>query len=193
MQSMTPWQMAGIAFGLAVYVLAWFRGGRPERLGAGVFVVTFVVSAIIFDWEIGGFFWAALVLDCARLVIFGWLCFRYDRWWLLVVTAAVGLTVLAHALRLLDPGFSQVALASSAVGLGYVIDLALLLGVWERRLAGEPPAGPAAWAAAARIKAMRRDGTACPPDTAGRSATTAVASKDLGRGAGCEPAEARSR
>lgn len=193
MQSMTPWEIGGIVFGLAVYVVAWFRGGRPERIGAGVLLVTFLTSYLIMDWEIGGFFWASMVQDCVRLLIFGWLCFRSDRWWPLVVTAAYGLAVLAHSLRLVDPGFSQVALASSYIGLGYVIDLALLLGVLERRLAGEAPAAPAAWAKAARAKATRGDGTSYPPDKAGPSAPTAAASKEIGRGAGCDPAEARSR
>lgn len=162
-QPVTPWQISGIVVGLAVYVVAWFRGGRPERIGAGALLVTFVVSCIILDWEIGGFFWAAMVLDCVRLLIFGWLAFRSNRWWPLVVTAALGLMVLAHSIRLLDPGLSQLALASAAVGLGYVIDLALLLGVWERRLAGETPARPAAWANADRVTARRRLRPASPP------------------------------
>ena len=53
-------------------------------------------------------------------------------------------------------GFVEDAVATAGVGLGYLIDLALLLGVLESRLAGEPPAARAAWAHAKRVTAARR-------------------------------------
>ena len=42
-------------------------------------------------------------------------------------------------------------LTVSAIAWTWLINLTLLLGVWERWLAGEPPAAPAAWAKAARF------------------------------------------
>ena len=113
-------------------------------------IVVCLISAIIFRWQVGGFHLASLLLDIGRLLVFGWLCLRSDRWWLFVMTAGIGLMVLVQGARLVDPSLSQFAVASADVGLGYLIDLALLLGVYERRLAGEPPAGPAAWAKAER-------------------------------------------
>ena len=155
---MTPWQVGGLLFGFVAYAVAWAWGGRPERLGAGVLLFACLLSSLSYRWEIGGLYLAAMAQDSVRLLIFGWLCFRSDRWWPLVTTAALGLMVLMYVIRLLDPAFSHFAMASGHVGLGYLIDLALLLGVWERRLAGEPPAGPAAWAAADRATAVRRNG-----------------------------------
>ena len=154
---MTPWQVGGLLFGFVAYAVAWAWGGRPERLGAGVLLFACLLSSLSYRWEIGGLYLAAMAQDSVRLLIFGWLCFRSDRWWPLVTTAALGLMVLMYVIRLLDPAFSHFAMASGHVGLGYLIDLALLLGVCERWLAGEPPAGPAAWAKAARATAARRD------------------------------------
>lgn len=138
-----------MALGLMAYAVAWAWGGRPERFGTGVLVLSTMLSVITYTWEVDGFYPAGMAQDCARFLIFGWLCLRADRWWLLVNTAAQVLLILAWALRLMDPGFSQLALASAGVGLGYLIDLSVLLGVWERWLAGERAEGPAAWAAAA--------------------------------------------
>ena len=149
----TSWQVVGMALGLVAYAVAWVWGGRPERFAAGVLIVVCMVSMIVFRWQIGGFHLPALLLDIGRLLVFGWFCLRSDRWWPFVVTAGIGLMVFIQSARLVDPSISQYAVASADVGLGYLIDLALLFGVWERRLAGELAAGPAAWAGAARAAA----------------------------------------
>lgn len=154
---MTAWQIAGLWLGVMVYPVAWVWGGRSERLGAGVMLFGYALSSLTFEWEVGGFRLAVMIEDCLLLLVFGWLCFRSNRWWMLVTTAAMGLIVLTHVVKLLDPAFSQYAAVSARIGLRYLVDLALLLGVWERRLAGEPPAGPAAWAKAARATAARRN------------------------------------
>ncbi|MDI6625834.1 MAG: hypothetical protein QME55_13975, partial [Brevundimonas sp.] len=147
---MTPWQTGGIAFGMLAYAVAWTWGGRTERLGAVVLLLFCMISTITFRWETGGIYLTAIVEDCLRLLIFGWLSFRVDRWWPLVITAALTLMVLLYAAQLLDPAVTQLAVASANIGLGFIIDLTLLLSVWERWLAGEPAAGPAAWAKAVR-------------------------------------------
>lgn len=149
---MTPWQISGIAFGLAVYPLAWFRGGRQERLGAGVLLFSCLLSMATYYRPIP----AAMALDGASLLFFGWLCFRSDRWWPFLATAAGALAALLYVVKMLDPGFSPYALGSALIGLEFLIDLALLLGVWERGLAGERPAGSGAWLRAERLTTSRR-------------------------------------
>ncbi|MBI2262366.1 MAG: hypothetical protein HYU62_11980 [Caulobacterales bacterium] len=163
---MTLWQIGAIAFGLVAYAVAWSWGGRPERLGAGVLLISCLLSMLAFGWTVGGYAPASMVLDSVSLLIFGWLCFRSDRWWPFVATASGVLTVLMYMIRLLDPAFSQYALVSAHVGLEFLIDLALLLGVWERGLAGEPPAARAAWAEAKRATTTRkaRRAKVQPPD-----------------------------
>lgn len=156
-RDVTSWQIGGLVFGYVVYAVAWTWGGRPERFGAGVLFLTSLLSAQANAWEVGGFFPGFMALDGANLLIFGWLCLRSDRWWPLIIAAALGLIGLASVIRLLDPTFSHSAFVSAKIGLAYVVDLALLLGVGERWLAGERPAGSAAWAKAVRARAALRD------------------------------------
>lgn len=151
---MTAWQIFGIAFGLAVYPIAWFRGGQQERFGAGVLLLSCLLSMAAFYREN----WVSMALEGVSLSIFGWMCFRLNRWWPFLATAAGVLTGVLFVIKMLDPGFSQYALVSAFIGLEFLTDLSLLLGVWERGLAGERPAGPAAWLKAERASAARRPG-----------------------------------
>ena len=180
---LTPWQAAGYAFALAVYAIAWTWGGRPERFAAGVLIVDFMVTAVTFNWTIDGTYLPALVQDCMRLLIFGWLCFRSNRWWPFVVATANGQMIFIHVAQLLNPAVTQYAVASDYVGLGYLIDLALLLGVSERWLAGDPRVAPVAWARATRITFLRRQTKMRPTDAAQR-ATLAGAARSVVSGEG---------
>ncbi|HEY0600655.1 hypothetical protein [Brevundimonas sp.] len=161
---MTLWQSGGLAFGYLVCAVAWFRGGRPERFAAGVLVLGGLLAGPANAWRVGGVFPLWLALDGGSLLIFVWLAFRSDRWWPMVAASSYGLIVLAQAIRLTDPTFSHYAMVSAHVGLGYVTDLSLLFGVWERWLAGEQPRGPAAWATAQRLTAARRQREPYGPD-----------------------------
>lgn len=153
---MTSWQVSGILLGMVAYVVTWHRGGRPERLAVGILVFYGLLSSLVYKWDLDSSGLLATALNGARLLAFGWLCFRFDRWWPYVITAALVLMVFIHIARLLDPSVSQFTLASAAVGLGYLIDLVLLLSICERWLSGEPPARAAAWARASRTMADRR-------------------------------------
>lgn len=156
---MTLWQSGGLVFGYAVYAIAWLWGARPERFGAGVLLLFNVLAHEVSGWGVGRFYPGSMALDAATFLIFSWLAFRSDRWWPSLTAAAAGLIILADALRLLDPTFSHYAMVSARIGLAYVVDLALLLGVWERWLAGEPPAAGAAWARATQVTQARKAGT----------------------------------
>lgn len=153
---MTSWQVSGILIGMVAYVVAWVWGGRPERLAVGILVFYGLLSSMIYKWDLDSSGMLATALNSARLLAFGYLCLRFDRWWPYVITAALVLMVFIHSAKLMDPSISQFTLASAAVGLGYLIDLVLLLSICERWLSGEPPAGPAAWARAGRTQARAK-------------------------------------
>lgn len=152
---MTVWQSAGLWFGLVVYAVAWLRGGHPERLGAGLLLLTNLSAELANAWEVGAYRPGFMIMDAASLLIFGGLWFRSNRWWPAVAASGYGLIVLVQAIRVMDPTFSHYAMVSAKVGLWYVVDLALLFGVWERWLAGEAPAARAAWAKATRFPTPR--------------------------------------
>lgn len=146
--------------GLAAYVVAWFWGGRPERFAAAVMLVQCVFGTILFALrsDIDGNLLSSIG-EYVLLLIFGWLSFRSNRWWPFILTAALGLTAAVDFVGLLDPALSHRDEISAKVGLGYLIDLTLLLSVFERMLAGEPPAGRAAWVRANLATIARRSRT----------------------------------
>jgi hypothetical protein len=154
---LTIWNFVGIWFGLAAYAVAWIWGGRAERFGAGFMIALCMLSFITHKWTIGGLHPGVFIENCFRFLVFGWLCLRSDRWWPFVMTVAVALCVLVHAMAWLDPALSETEAFSAQVGLGYLIDLTLLLSVFERRLAEEAPGGRAAWAAADTATKARRE------------------------------------
>ena len=155
---MTLWQSGGLAFSYVVYAVAWLWGGRPERFGVGVLLLNSLIASRAYAWPVGGFYPGFAVTDVASFLIFGWWCLRSDRWWPMVAASGLGLIVFGRVLRLVEPALSHDAMVSAHIGLGYVFHLALLLGVWERGLAGEGPAGSAAWFKAKRATAARRRG-----------------------------------
>ena len=99
--------------------------GRPERFGAGALLIDFLISSLTYDWQVGGFFLAGLIENCVLLLVFGWLCFRSDRWWLLVVTAAM-------ALEQLRIGRQILLLAFGILFGGIVLTLALAVGLGSK-------------------------------------------------------------
>lgn len=149
---------ASFWLGVVAYAVAWTWGGRVERFAAGVMLVQCVIMTMnfILTWEIGGFYLTGKIANWIVLLIMGWLCLRSDRWWPLLMTATVALKAFADLVGLFDPGISDFGVASAKIGIGYLIDLTLLLSVCERRLAGEEPAGRAAWARAAAATVSRR-------------------------------------
>jgi hypothetical protein len=156
---MTIWIVLGVCLGMAAYAVAWFWGGRTERLAAAVMLLHFAVAAmsIIYMWERNGIDLPRKIDDSVRLLVFVWICFRSDRWWPFLMTAGLALMVLVDVVVVLDPAVSRVGAVSAQVGLGYLVDLTLLFSVCERRLAGEEPAGRAAWARAAMATSARRN------------------------------------
>lgn len=133
---MTAYLAASHVVGVLALLLAWFRGGHPERFCVGVLLFN-QTTVIYYDrWLVGAFEPGTAVDDVVLLLIFGVLAFRSRRWWPLVVTAALALCVVVHGLAATTP-ITHYASVSARIGLWTIIELALLAGVLERWLAGE--------------------------------------------------------
>ena len=130
--------MASHLLGLLAYTVGWLKGGHAERFGVTMLMVSYALSSVTYRWRIGDFYWASAAEDLALMLIMGWLAFRSARWWPFLVTAALALILMVHGLTILAPALSTYAAASAHIGLWIVIDTALLFGVLERWLAGEP-------------------------------------------------------
>jgi hypothetical protein len=129
---------------LAVYALALLRGGRPERILAGICTVLWIWGNLLSPYMLGERLPQQLAKDLALLGLIVALALRYDRWWLLVagMTAVLWIaTDLAGMLSPHDPwAFGTAVWTWNAIFLG-----ALAAGTWaswRRTLAGlrAPPA-----------------------------------------------------
>lgn len=137
---MTWFSYLFLTFSMAVFLLAWLKGGRPERFGALLISTGYVVAAVAPPVLVyGDLLLFDAVADVAMLVIFLWMSLKGDRWWPFLAAAAMFLTDVVHAAMILIPELDTRADISARLGLTLLTVLALLAGVGERWLAGERP------------------------------------------------------
>lgn len=144
---MAPFQFFYLILSLAVFALAWLKGGHSERAGVAILVTSFLVTYPVHGIHLRGFLIGDALVDVGVLLAFGWLALTGDRWWTLAATAFTGLTVIAHALMFATPDLQQAHIradVASRWGLGVMIVLCLAGGVLERWLAGERAVSPGA-------------------------------------------------
>lgn len=122
----------------AAVILCWLRGGRPERLCAGLMLWSHLALGPTLRVNIGDVYIDTIVEDALLFLVFGWLALRSERWWPLVATAAMVLTLVVHACTIWTD-ISWAAAVSARVGLAILEYVALLAGVAERWMAGETP------------------------------------------------------
>lgn len=131
----------------------WLKGGYPERLSAGLMVLIFPVSYLLHPVRMGNVMVGDAALDIVLTLFFGWLALTRDRWWLLVMTGVMVLTLLVHASMLLFPHLEPYSDLSARVGLGIFAALTLLAGSGERWLSGERASFDfQAWGARPRVR-----------------------------------------
>lgn len=120
-------------------IAGWLRGGHTERFAVAALLLGQVVIDIAYDdWVIGDVYVDSAIEDALKMLFFGWLAFRSDRWWPFAATAAMVLMLLVHILTMVTD-ISWGAAVSARVGLELLVYLTLLAGVAERWMAGEAP------------------------------------------------------
>ncbi len=135
----TPFLAAYYVLSVLAVLAAWMKGGPPERLGALATLVVFAVSFWTHELRIGQFFAGDAVADVVFTGFVVWMAMTRDRWWPLIMSGIMALTLLVYLAALIVPGIGPYAVMSARVGLGILTMLTLLAGVLERWLAGEPP------------------------------------------------------
>lgn len=134
---MPPFLITYYVLCLIAVVVAWLKGGHPERLGAVTTIVVFAISFYAHELRVGTFYAGDAVIDVLMTAVFLWLAFTSDRWWTLVMSAIMALTLLVYIAALLVPELTPYAVVSARIGLGIQCSLTLLCGAGERWLAGE--------------------------------------------------------
>lgn len=133
----TPFIFAYYLLSLVAFAVAWMKGGHPERLGALALLAVFGVSAFLPEVRMWNVFLDDAAVDAGLALFFGWQAMKRDRWWPLVMTALMVLTLLVHIAVFAAPTVGAYADVSARVGLGIAMAGTLLAGTAERWLAGE--------------------------------------------------------
>jgi len=130
------------ALGLTCVVAFW-RGARPERLGAVLSVAGWIVTPLVelrTDWyqpQLGIF-----AVDVLMLAGFFGLALRYRRYWAICATAFQALMVMTHVGFLIDPRLLYRAYYFANFSIGFLVLGAIIGGVliedsdWFPRLVG---------------------------------------------------------
>lgn len=134
------------------FTVAWWKGGRVERVAAAILVCDALLTTVIVGLAAPGVHRAAMMVQLLTALAILWLTFRFDRWWLFIASGALILCGLVTVMEVLNPALSLYAAISAQLGLWMLVYLALLAGVGERWLAGEGPDGAkAVWSRRRRI------------------------------------------
>ncbi len=135
---MTPFQAFFLYLSLIVFAWGWFCGGHPERRAVMAILLAMIASLLVEDIGTERVRWAVIVVDLILLIYVLVMTLRIDRWWLMATTAALFLTMVAHAGMFLDPELSLRVNVATRWVFGVVVMLSLGGGVVERWLAREP-------------------------------------------------------
>lgn len=143
----TPAAQIGAVIMTLVCVFAWWSGGRPQRLIAGVAFVAWVASAAIQDRSFRNPQYATFVLDLVLLGIFIAFAMHWRRPWLNWVAAFQSLTMATHIAAMMDRRIWPLASITAYMVWSYLTLAAIAWGgveaMLERRAArGSPPTGP---------------------------------------------------
>lgn len=127
---------------VVILPVAWLKGGHAERMVAVILLANYLVGPFLQPARIGEVMFGLAVADLVLLGVLGWLTLKYDRWWLLLATAAQGLVVLAYLAVMTRPEITARENIVAQWVFGLITLYALLGGVLERWLAGERSAAP---------------------------------------------------
>lgn len=141
---MTPFSTFLLLLSLAVFLVAWLKGGHPERTGVMICVLAFLAAYAGRGLRVHDLHLGDAVSDLIITFAFGWLAMRSNRWWPFAATAVMVLTMAVHMSMLLVPELTARGDVSARMGLSLALVLSVLAGVVERWLAGERPVSESA-------------------------------------------------
>lgn len=144
---MPPLQLFYYMSTAAIFALAWWKGGSPERLGVIVLAVAYFATGVVKDVVWNEMRIGVAAVDLALAAILTGLALTRRRWWLLVAASNQILVVLAHFAALSDPALGLRVSVASRWAFGLIALYALSGGVLEHWLARErtdapPPRSP---------------------------------------------------
>jgi hypothetical protein len=134
----------GIAFGWAVALAAFWKGGWSERTAAGAFILAWLATPLLRDRSWIGTQWGGFAIDIVFLAVLVGVALRSRRYWPLFAAAFQLLAVLTHLARIIDPHVHVWAYITAGVIWTYLTLFAIALGAYNRWRERSQPAAKAA-------------------------------------------------
>jgi hypothetical protein len=135
---------------------ALWRGGAPERLGAGIILAGVVASALVASgashrWNSVEF--GLLLVDATVLVAFIALLVRANRLWPILMTSLLTLQVAGHFLKGMDPHLYPFLYWMTSSLWGYLMVVVLIAGTYLHRSRLRRLGHDASWNSSWRLSA----------------------------------------
>lgn len=131
----------GAVLTIAVVAFAFLKGGEPERIGGGAYVLTWFATLLVQgDGAVRGTQWGMMGIDMIMLAVYGGLAWKANRAWPVWAAALQSLIVTSHVLTLVDirPPLAAFYAVINLAGYGILLTIAIgTFWAWqERRAAG---------------------------------------------------------
>ncbi len=123
-------EIAWAAWLLGGCAVACWKGGRDERLTAGLLALAWITSQFVLHRRWTEVQWGVAAVDVLLLVALGGIALRGDRFWPLFATAFQLLVFAGHAAQALDRTLGGWAYLSAGVFWSYLVVAALAAGAW---------------------------------------------------------------
>jgi len=134
-----PWLWLAVV--VAVFAIAWWRGGRDARTAAGALLAASLLTRLAYAYE-GQMGWGVALVDAGLLAVLVWVALRSPRWWPLFAAGFHLLAVVTHLAKLVDSQVSAWAYVTAGVIWGYLLALSIGFGAWRERAQSAIDADP---------------------------------------------------
>ena len=115
---------------MAVCGVAMLRGGRYERLAAGVMLAGWALTMVVYRAGFRQTEWGILLVDLAALGVFVWIALNSPRYWPIFAAGFHLLAIVTHLARTIDQQVGAWAYLTAEILWGYFLAFAIGYGAW---------------------------------------------------------------
>jgi hypothetical protein len=116
---------------MVVCVIALRRGGRYERLAAGMMLAAWALTMVVYRSGFHQTEWGILAVDVAALGVFVWIALQSDRYWPIFAAGFHLLAIVTHLARTVDPSVGGYAYITAEILWGYLLAAVIGYGAWS--------------------------------------------------------------